>query len=168
MSSIEAILYKETLFEIILEIKEKFDLHVVFRRFKKNGYQPGYFVIDSNNLSDIYNSEGFELIYLAQNVPEAEEDYNFLSREADLLLEIKGGRHHRDELELSQIRLMSKKPKNKLWINVFRKQIKILCNQGIRWDDSEYPKIFWDKKIDWSNTKCWNNIDDKDWLASPI
>jgi hypothetical protein len=164
MTRIEIFIATSDLFEIVFNlIKNDPNIKLVFQRFESNQHKAGFSVIDITskaNLSQLYNEGDFSLAYLSlKGIPSYEQDWNFLDKNEEYLIEIAGGRQRNHDLEETVIRLLSKNTKCKPVFAQLLKNIEAASNKGVLLNEQPYPKIFYHRNV--SNLTLWVDLESK-------
>lgn len=119
-------------FEIIKNIINRHGAKIIFRRFRGDGFSSGWRVmLNDNNLSRIYDSDGYSKIYFSLGaVPSHDTDWEFTDNAAKELLVLSGGKSQGNMLELSDLRVFSKSSTAKKIFNEMTKEIKTHTRKG--------------------------------------
>jgi len=96
-----------------------------------------------------YVRGGYRAAYLSTGgLPKGSRDYDFLDRESEQLIEVRGARSNKKRLELATIRVVSKKSKLKKQFAAFKKRLTTTCNAGVKLDGHPYPDILWEPDVE--------------------
>ena len=164
MTRIELFIPTADLFNIIVDvIKTNSGAKLVYQRFETNRHKAGFVTIDMSTPIDLatkYNDEDFSLAYISlKGTPSSDQDWSFLDKNEENLIEIAGGRQKKNELEQTVIRVLSKKTKCKKIFTQLLQNIESQCQQGILLNKQVYPKIFYHPNA--SNLTLWDDLDNK-------
>jgi hypothetical protein len=163
MTRIEAFIPVSLLFRLINRVAEGTAARLVFQRFESPKHQAGFTVFEPReDLATEYVNGGYQLIYLSINgIPKNGEDWDFLDRESEYLIEFAGGRQNGQDLEQVVIRPMAKKNKVAKPYKELQSGITEACHQGVNLNGTPYPKIFYAKELVGKKTKMWVDLETK-------
>lgn len=152
MNQIDFFVIPKSFFNIIEDIKEIYPMTIIFRRFKVEGMNAGFRILDrEEDLFEVYRIGGYSQIYISflSDLPTDEKDWDFLDRNADNLIIIEGGRIENNYLEMFRLRLASKNSDVKHIFKHLKKAIAKSCScQGLNTKSGQfYKKILYNDEV---------------------
>jgi len=167
---IDFIIPSDTFFNLIKPVITNYNLKVFFRRYESSNhasewYECPYF---DTTLAKIYNEGGYVAIYITKTKkPVHKQDWSFTDKAEDELIEITGGRTIDDCIELSKMRVVSKKSNIK---NIFKQLRDIIISNSagsqVLFNGHLYNNIYYINKV-WEKKVCYTIGDDKIMVSLP-
>lgn len=170
MSQIDFLMAPEKLFEILDVLSNKHQFRVIFRRYKSERFEAGYFVPRcGDNFGEMYLDGGYREIYLSlEKTPLSEKDWGFYENNFKDLIEINGGRIVGNLLEKFVARLVAKKSNARRIFADFVKTLKSnMSSGGIYLNKTKYPNIYYDEAI-LSDYKFTDNVLDPSYFYTIV
>lgn len=132
MSRLDFFLTPELVFDALRTVDLAEGSRLIFRRFSKDGSDATIQVVDlaDENNASMYLSGGFSEYYVSLgSIPEGSTDWGFIPRSADELLIFEGGRLLGRDLEITKLRVFSKRSRAKVNFTAIGKAIRARCKQ---------------------------------------
>jgi hypothetical protein len=162
---LEAFMLPQQLFAILKEEIE--GGHFIFQGFEPTA-RPGFVVPPPKaDLAAEYVRGRYNTAYIStRGLPKHPQDWDFIDRESDWLIELTGGRMQAKKLELATLRPMSKKSKVSNQFSALRKRLIQTCEAGVKLNGHPYPKILWQPGAE--KFELWQDLDTRDIRAQVI
>lgn len=162
MTQIEIIVEPGKLFELINQVSEKYNLNIIFRRFKNKSHGDGWKAVPAgaSTLKMYQDFDGYEIYLCEGMIPRDEKDTTFTKEAAKHLIIISGGLQVKNDLELTVIRIFHKESTLKKVFAWLKKTItQTLKREEIYLDGHPYNTIWFDDAV-WKY-KVYYNINGK-------
>ena len=100
--------------------------------------------------------------------PTDPDDSEFLTREADQLLAVEGGREVGKDIEETEIRIFAKISEAKPFMSSLTRRLDVECIRGVALRGRPYPRIRVEKSLLDGDVSLWTNLDSKAIEAIPV
>lgn len=162
MSRLNFFLTPDMAFDALRHAKLTEGSRLIIRRFSKDGCTPGMKTVDldDDNIASIYTRGKYCLYYLSLgSVPKESTDWGFTERAADELLEFEGGRLESKDLEMTKLRIFSKKSLANANFRAVKRAISKFCDHKgvVTLSGENYPKVLLSTEVE-KNYRLWLSL----------